>query len=182
MDKFFAKYNNYLPTVSAVLIIASFLLFSFATSMQSDKNFEEAKNTNSIEKVTEVTETESIPFEKRTVEDPSQEYGTSTITTTGEDGIKLTTYTVEYDKLGKESSRIVKGEEITKQPIAEITSVGTKIIWHCYDATSYDKNPYNDNKCVSSTGEIRYVSDSQSRQLDPYYAPGQSGHWYYNNK
>lgn len=56
------------------------------------------------------------------------------------------------------------------------------ITWSCVDATSYNKNPYDDNRCTSSTGEVRYVSDSQARSLDPSYTPGTSGAWYYNNK
>ena len=35
-----------------------------------------------------------------------------------------------------------------------------KVTWKCVDATSYDGNAYNDNKCTSSTGQVRYVSDS----------------------
>ena len=56
------------------------------------------------------------------------------------------------------------------------------ITWQCVDATSYNKNPYDDNRCTSSTGEVRYVSDSQARSLDPSYTPGTSGHPYYNSK
>lgn len=53
--------------------------------------------------------------------------------------------------------------------------------WHCVDATSYNKNPYDDNKCTSSKGRIRYVSDSEARSLDPTYIPGKSGNPYYNS-
>ncbi len=56
------------------------------------------------------------------------------------------------------------------------------ISWHCVDATSYNKNPYDDNRCTSSAGEVKYVSDSQARALDPSYTPGTSGHPYYNSK
>lgn len=56
------------------------------------------------------------------------------------------------------------------------------ITWHCIDATSYNKNPYDDNLCTSSTGEVRYASDSQARALDPSYTPGTYGHPYYNSK
>ena len=57
-----------------------------------------------------------------------------------------------------------------------------KVTWKCVDATSYDGNAYNDNKCTSSTGQVRYVSDSEAKKLDPSYKPGKSGAWYYNNK
>lgn len=56
------------------------------------------------------------------------------------------------------------------------------VTWHCVDATSYNRNAYDDNKCTSSTGEVRYVSDSQAVALDPTYSPGKSGAYYYNNK
>lgn len=56
------------------------------------------------------------------------------------------------------------------------------VTWKCVDATSYDGNAYNDNKCTSSTGQVRYVADSEARKLDPSYRPGKSGAWYYNNK
>ena len=56
------------------------------------------------------------------------------------------------------------------------------ITWHCIDVTSYNQNAYDDNKCTSSAGEVRYVSDSQAIALDPSYSPGKSGAYYYNNK
>lgn len=70
----------------------------------------------------------------------------------------------------------------TTTPKVEVKTTPTPITWHCIDATSFDKNPYNDNKCTSSTGEVRYVSDSQARALDSSYIPGTSGHPYYNSK
>ena len=53
--------------------------------------------------------------------------------------------------------------------------------WHCVDATSYNKNAYDDNKCTKGS-EVRYVSDSQAVALDPSYTPGRSGHSYYNSR
>ena len=53
--------------------------------------------------------------------------------------------------------------------------------WNCIDATSYDKNPYNDNYCVSSYGREMYTTDSYAESLDPYYTAGTSGHPYYNS-
>lgn len=134
---------------------------------------------------TEHTETEtkkeSISHETKTVEDDSIEYGQTIVRTEGSYGEKTYTYNVTY-KGDKELSRELVKEEITKQPVTKVIAKGTRIVWHCVDATSYNKNPYDDNKCTSSTGEVRYVSDSQSRALDPSYTPGQSGHYYYNSK
>lgn len=53
--------------------------------------------------------------------------------------------------------------------------------WHCIDATSYNQNAYDDNKCTKGS-ETRYVSDSQAIDLDPSYSPGKSGATYYNNQ
>lgn len=53
--------------------------------------------------------------------------------------------------------------------------------WDCIDVTSYDKNPYNDNYCVSSYGQEMYTTDSYAESLDPYYTAGESGHTYYNS-
>jgi len=53
--------------------------------------------------------------------------------------------------------------------------------WSCVDATSYNRNAYDDNKCTRGT-ETQYVSDSQAIELDPSYGPGKAGASYYNNK
>lgn len=127
------------------------------------------------------TKTEEIPYTSSTVEDGNLEYGKTQVRTAGVKGKKTITYEVVYEN-GKEVSRQKTGEEVTQQPVNEVIANGTKVVWHCSDATSYDKNPYNDNYCVSSTGQAQYVSDSQAIGLDPSYAPGKSGHYYYNSK
>lgn len=53
--------------------------------------------------------------------------------------------------------------------------------WECMDTASYDKNPYNDNYCVSTYGREMYTTDSNAESLDPYYTAGTSGHPYYNS-
>ena len=52
--------------------------------------------------------------------------------------------------------------------------------WTCEDATSYDRNPNNDNLCISNKGKRRYVSDCEAVGLDPNYHPSQRGASYYN--
>jgi len=73
-----------------------------------------------------VTETEAVPFESKTVESASVNKGTTTITTQGVNGVKTRTFTVTYED-GKESKRELTNEEITRQPIAQVTTVGTKV-------------------------------------------------------
>ena len=132
------------------------------------------------EMITE-TKKELVAYETKTIEDSTIEYGQSEVRTEGSYGEKTYTYDVTY-KNGEEVSRKKVKEEIAKQPTDRIIAKGTKIVWRCVDATSYNKNPYDDNKCKSSTGEVRYVSDSQARALDSTYSPGQSGHPWYNSK
>ncbi|MBQ1373250.1 G5 domain-containing protein [Candidatus Saccharibacteria bacterium] len=131
--------------------------------------------------VKEETTTESIPYNTITVKDSSVEYGKTVVREAGKPGVKTYTYSVTYEK-GKEIKRDPVRTEITTEPVDKIIAEGTKILWHCRDVTSYNKNPYDDNECTSSTGEVRLVSDSQAIQLDPTYTPGKSGHSYYNSK
>ena len=147
---------------------------------KASNNLVQAQQIETERTVTE-TRKSSISYETITVDDGSIEYGQTVVRTEGSYGEKTYTYSVTY-KGDKEISRELIKEEITKKPVAKVIAKGTKIVWHCVDATSYNKNPYDDNKCTSSTGEVRYVSDSQSRALDPSYSPGQSGHYYYNSK
>lgn len=128
-----------------------------------------------------VIEKSTISYQTVTVDDPNLEYGKTETRTKGVTGEIIYTYNIIYTN-GKEASRELVGKETTKQPLNEIIARGTKVVWHCTDVTSYDRNPYNDNKCTSSTGEVKYVSDSQSVVLDPAYSPGKSGAYYYNNK
>ena len=69
----------------------------------------------------------------------------------------------------------VPKEEPKEEPKIEVPET-----WKCYDATSYDRNPNNDNRCVSSKGTVRYVSDCEAVRLDPTYCPPQRGASYYN--
>lgn len=72
------------------------------------------------------TET-SIPFSKETIKDASKLVGASSITQPGVNGIKTNTISVTYTN-GRETSRKAVSSEITKQPVEEVTLVGTKTI------------------------------------------------------
>ncbi len=128
-----------------------------------------------------VVEKGTVPYQTSTVEDPSLEYGKTETRTKGVIGEIAYTYSITYID-GKETSRELVKKETTRQPVNEVVAKGSKNVWHCVDVTSYDKNSYNDNRCTSSTGEVRYVSDSQSIALDPTYSPSKAGAYYYNSK
>jgi len=128
-----------------------------------------------------VTESESIPQGTTYVDDPGLEYGETETRSLGTAGTRTITYEVTR-RGGRETRRKRVKSEVTREPVDAVVARGTRVVWHCTDATSYDKNPYNDNYCEDSHGNARYVSDSEARALDPSYSPGQYGHWWYNSK
>lgn len=71
--------------------------------------------------------------------------------------------------------------EAVSEPTPPPTPAPESSSWSCVDATSYNQNAYDDNKC-SKGDEVQYVSDSQAVELDPNYSPGKSGAYYYNNQ
>lgn len=80
-----------------------------------------------IETVETKTETkvEPVPYESTTKNDATLSSGTTKITTTGVDGERTTIFKVTY-KNGKETGREQVSSEITKPPVTEVTSIGTK--------------------------------------------------------
>jgi hypothetical protein len=75
--------------------------------------------------VKEETRTERIHFTKTDVSNPELEIGKINVIQKGEDGIVTVVETVTYTD-GKETSRVTKSRTITKNPIEEITEIGTK--------------------------------------------------------
>lgn len=171
--------NSIGPAVGAIGILFGSLLFCSVATINMNKPTE-SNTTESFSGVRVETETEPITYETQTVDDNSLEYGQTEVRTHGTNGEKTYTYNVTYEN-DEEVSRELVGEEVTKQPIAEVIAHGTKIVWHCIDVTSYDRNPNNDNKCTSSTGEVRYLNDCQAEALDPTYQSGDSGAARYNS-
>lgn len=73
----------------------------------------------------EVTETESVPFEKTTQPDSSRDVGTSAVTTAGVNGVRTKTYKLTMTD-GKETDRVEVKNEVTTLPVNEVTSVGAR--------------------------------------------------------
>lgn len=73
-----------------------------------------------------ITETESIPYNKTTQNDATLESGKTSLATVGVDGEKIITYEVTLSD-GQETSRKKTSEQITKQPVDEVTKIGTKV-------------------------------------------------------
>lgn len=73
-----------------------------------------------------VTETEEIPFEATTVNDNSLDKGKTKVTVQGVNGVK--TYTYEIIKTdGKQTDKKLLKEEVTTEPIRQVTAIGTKV-------------------------------------------------------
>lgn len=72
-----------------------------------------------------VTETQEIPFSSTTVDDPSSPKGTRTVRTPGAAGVKTLTYEVTFVG-GVQTDKRLIAEKVTKDPITEVTAVGTK--------------------------------------------------------
>ncbi len=127
-----------------------------------------------------ISETNTVSFRESRVADGTLEYGQSKVVSEGANGEIVAKYKVDYIN-GVEISRVKVGEEAINMPTDRVIAVGTKVVWRCYDTTSYDRNPYNDNKCVSNTGESIYVPDSKTIRLDPSFTPSLAGDPYYNS-
>ena len=75
----------------------------------------------------------------------------------------------------------VNSSETATEPATLSEPSQTESSWSCVDATSYNQNAYDDNRCTDGN-ETRYVSDSQAEELDPDYSPGKAGASYYNSR
>ncbi len=73
----------------------------------------------------QVTETEAIPFETKKVESGDLYKGVTKVQEDGAPGVRTITYTVTLAD-GEEEKRVKSGEQVTKQPVAEVVAVGTK--------------------------------------------------------
>jgi resuscitation-promoting factor RpfB len=72
-----------------------------------------------------ITETQTIPFSTRNVNDPSLAKGTKKVRTKGVAGSKTITYDVTYSD-GVETARTVVSSKVIKQPVTQVVAVGTK--------------------------------------------------------
>lgn len=73
-----------------------------------------------------IQETETIPFEKITQNDPTMDKGSVSVTTPGANGEKVKTYKVTLTDNIETARELVK-EEVTVQPVNEVTSIGTHV-------------------------------------------------------
>ena len=87
----------------------------------------------------------------------------------GKDGWVQAMYVTDTNHVSVPAKSPVRRQSPTKTPVPQRYT--TVITWTCYDVTSIDYDWNNDNLCISSNGERRYVGDSEARRLDPNYWP-----------
>ncbi|HET7302909.1 MAG TPA: G5 domain-containing protein [Candidatus Saccharimonadales bacterium] len=87
-----------------------------------------SESTSKQSKVETKTEaqTEPIAYTKTTTEDPNLAEGKQEVRASGKDGIRTKTYKVTYTD-GKETARQMISDEVTTEPIAEVTAIGTYV-------------------------------------------------------
>ena len=129
-----------------------------------------------------VTETQTIAYSVKEVEDSSLEKGKTKLETKGEDGVRTVTYEVVYVN-GEATQKNKISSEVTKEPVNEVKRVGTKVI--VMNTTS--SNHYSDYKvgqiingkythycaceicCGKSNGVTASGKKVQNGMDDPYY-------------
>jgi hypothetical protein len=100
-----------------------------------------------------VTETESIPFETTTVDDPSLAAGTTEVRTVGVAGVKTLTYELTLTD-GAQTGKKLLSEVVTTAPVAEVTAHGTKAQSRCDPNYTGACVPIaSDVDCAGGTGD-----------------------------
>ncbi len=117
----------------------------------------------------EVVTTDPIPFETFREDDASLTKGTENVVTAGEEGEKTLTWRITYVDGEEESYEIIK-EEVTREPVAEVIHVGTKVV-QAAPAQTAPSGPYEVSRTpypncddgshgyyeiVMSDGSVRY--------------------------
>jgi uncharacterized protein YabE (DUF348 family) len=110
-----------------------------------------AATTSATEKRT-VTETQTVHFSTKRVDDSSLPKGTTKVTTRGVDGIKTLTYEVTFTNGVQTSKKLVR-QVVTKAPVTQVIRVGTKVTQQCDPNYSGACVPIaSDVDCAGGTG------------------------------
>ncbi|AVT33630.1 hypothetical protein C6361_34000 [Plantactinospora sp. BC1] len=105
-----------------------------------------------------VTETRSIPFGQRTMQDSSLAKGKREVRTAGVKGAKTLTYEVTYVNGVQTAKKLVK-EVVTRKPVTQVVAVGTKETRRCDPNYSGCVPIASDVDCAGGGGNgPKYVS------------------------
>jgi uncharacterized protein YabE (DUF348 family) len=116
-------------TVTAAMAQAGVVLHNQDAPSVAANSVPADGETISINRIFGSTETKqiSIPYKTTQVSDPSTYTGTSTVKTQGVDGVETVTYAV-LNVNGHQQAPKQVSETVTKQPVDEVVSVGTKAL------------------------------------------------------
>jgi uncharacterized protein YabE (DUF348 family) len=116
-------------TVTQAMAQAGIVLHNQDSPSVAASSIPTDNETITINRITGTTETKqvSIPYKTTQVSDPNTYTGTNATTTQGEDGVETITYAVQVINGVKQSPKQVS-ESVTKQPVDEVVSVGTKAL------------------------------------------------------
>jgi resuscitation-promoting factor RpfB len=115
--------------VSAVVITGGVVSSTAQQNNQSPPPQVKAQTSVCTPTKSDITETQSVPFEKTTVNDPNTSQGKTYIQTAGVNGVKTLTYeNTTYSPSGcLPGSKTLTKTEVTTAPISEVTAVGTYV-------------------------------------------------------
>lgn len=132
--KHYTTWFNRLPTLGKVglvscVVLIGFFYFSLGVAavgviIASSSPREQTPSTSIITTKIE-NETQPIAFEKTTIEDGNLEKGKTELRTVGVEGVKTITHTIQLND-GVETGR-TSSEAITRQPVTEVTAIGTYV-------------------------------------------------------
>jgi len=108
-----------------------------------------------------VTETRSIPFSTRTVNDSTLPKGTTKVRTRGVPGVKTLTFEVTLTN-GVQTARKLIREAVTRAPVTQVKAVGTK-------TTSKQCDPNYSGACVPIASDVDCAGGSGN---GPAYVTG----------
>lgn len=142
-------------------VIASLVAFGAVASASSSPQSSPPTNTQKVQSAdtkqpdcdltrTTSTETDQIPFNKTTVNDPNTAQGKTYVKTAGVNGVKTLTYSVgTYTPSGcKNNTKELVKEEVTKPAVTEVTAIGT------YVAPKSNCDPNYSGGCVPIASDV----------------------------
>lgn len=106
----------------------------------------------------------SVPFEKKEEKSEELEKGKTKVSQEGSEGVKTETYAEVYHN-GTLVSSTLQSEEVTKEPVTEVTKVGTKEAKS--DSSSSDSSAKSGSESDSKKSKSDSGSGSDSSSLSP---------------
>jgi cytoskeletal protein RodZ len=126
--------NAILVLLGWVLVVAIIIIAATSSNQpnnQSDENDEQQQTSQPAVETKEETTTEPVEYQRTTVGDGNMDEGQTQIRVAGVSGVKTKTYSVTYTD-GVETGRELIKEEITQQPVDEVTAIGTRHVYTGY--------------------------------------------------